>query len=224
MKSMNSADHDLASGRPRRGRGRPRDAEKRRAILDAAGALFLERGIMATTMEAVAERASVSKMTVYSHFPDKPALLVAVFERNLNSIKLPELSDNVAVPALERLCDYGEGLVGFLTRPEIVRSARVMAASADDFPDLALAFYAAGPAAVLAKVALFLSALRDKEQCTFPDPELAAEQLVAAWLGVDQLKQSLGVSGPPTPAAISRRVRSATEAMLRGWGAAERVR
>jgi TetR/AcrR family transcriptional repressor of mexJK operon len=53
------------------------------------------------------------------------------------------------------------------------------------------------------------------------DPELAAEQLAAAWLGVSQLKQSLGVSGPPSPAEIAIRVRHATETMLCGWAAGD---
>ena len=66
--------------RKRRGRGRPRDLNKLQAILDAAYALFLERGIAETTMELVAERASVSKMTVYANFSDKPTLLSAVFD------------------------------------------------------------------------------------------------------------------------------------------------
>jgi TetR/AcrR family transcriptional repressor of mexJK operon len=52
--------------------------DKLQAILDAANALFLERGIAATTMESVAERACVSKMTVYGHFRDKASLLSAV--------------------------------------------------------------------------------------------------------------------------------------------------
>jgi TetR/AcrR family transcriptional repressor of mexJK operon len=214
---MNSDDHLFVSNGPRRGRGRPRDLEKRQAILDSAGALFLERGITSTTMEAVAERASVSKMTLYSHFPDKPVLLMAVFERNLKTTVLPELPEDSSASALALLADFGERLVAYLTRPEIVRTLRVMAASADDFPDLAAAFYAAGPAAVLKEVARFLGAARERERLSIADPDLAAEQLVAAWLGVDQLKQSLGVSGPPLPSAISRRVRSATEAMLRGW-------
>jgi TetR/AcrR family transcriptional repressor of mexJK operon len=216
---MNSDGHDLATGSTPRGRGRPRDLNKRSAILDAAGTLFLERGIASTTIEAVAKRASVSKMTLYSHFPDKPALLRAVFERNLNMIDLPNLSRRSDLPPLERLSDFGERLVGFLTRPEIVRSLRVMAAGADDFPVLAAAFYAAGPGAVLARLAPYLRALDESGQIAVLDPELAAEQLTAAWLGVSQLKQSLGVSGPPSHEAISRRVRQATETMLRGWAA-----
>ena len=217
--SKNYGDHELVIETARRGRGRPRDLEKRRAILDAAGALFLERGIAATSIEAVAERASVSKMTVYSHFPDKPALLTAVFERNLKESVLPELAEDGGAPAMERLCEFGERLVGYLTQPEIVRTAAVMAAGAAEFPELAAAFYAAGPAAVLERVARFLEAVSEREGLRVPDPALAAEELVSAWLGVDQLKQSLGVSGPPSPEAISRRVRSATEAMLRGWKA-----
>lgn len=215
--SMNSRDHSFASPASRRGRGRPRDLNKRQAVLDAAGALFIERGIAATTMEVVAERASVSKMTLYSHFSDKPALLSAVFERNLNAIELPNLSEGSDLTPADRLCEFGERLVGFLTRPEIVRSARVLAASADDFPALAATFYSAGPGRVLARLAPFLRALDEAGEIAVPDAELAAEQLAAAWLGVSQLKQSLGVAGQPSPAEIALRVRSATETMLRGW-------
>ena len=141
-----------------RGRGRPRDLLKRDAILDAATELFYERGFAATSMEAVAERAGVSKMTVYSHFPDKPALLEASFERNIGAIRLPELSDGADLPAsLETLVAFGERLVAFLTRPEIVKGGRLMAAAAADHPALAAAFFAAGPVTMTESVAKFLS-------------------------------------------------------------------
>jgi TetR/AcrR family transcriptional regulator, mexJK operon transcriptional repressor len=94
-----------------------------------------------------------------------------------------------------------------------------MAASADGFPALAAAFYAAGPGAVLAKLAPFLRSLDESGEFAIPDPELVAEQLSAAWLGVSQLKQSLGVSGPPSPTEIAVRVSRATETMLRGRAA-----
>lgn len=214
--SRNSKD-SVATAAPKRGRGRPRDLEKRAAIVDAAAGLFLERGIAATTMEAVAERASVSKMTLYSHFPDKPVLLAAVFDRNLKAIELPELVEDAGVSPQGRLSEFGVRLVLFLTRPEVVRAARVVAAGADDYPDLAAAFFAAGPAVVIGRVAAFLAAVQTREKLRIPDPELAAEQLVAAWLGVDQLRQSLGIGGPPTLEAVSRRVKSSTEVFFRGW-------
>lgn len=54
--------------------GRPKDMEKRAAILEAAQALFTGQGFEHTSMDAVAARAGVSKLTVYSHFGDKASL------------------------------------------------------------------------------------------------------------------------------------------------------
>lgn len=56
------------------GPGRPKDLEKRAAILDAAKRLFVEQGYAGTSMDAVAAVAGVSKLTVYSHFGDKDNL------------------------------------------------------------------------------------------------------------------------------------------------------
>jgi AcrR family transcriptional regulator len=47
----------------------------RRAILDAARALFIERGYVATTIDAIAARATISPETVYSIFGTKRSLL-----------------------------------------------------------------------------------------------------------------------------------------------------
>lgn len=52
--------------------------ETRRIILDAARALFLERGYAATTIEAVADRAGVAVSTVYAAFTNKRGLLTAI--------------------------------------------------------------------------------------------------------------------------------------------------
>lgn len=56
------------------GPGRPKDMEKRAAILDAAKRLFTDSGFERTSMDAVAQEAGVSKLTVYSHFGDKDSL------------------------------------------------------------------------------------------------------------------------------------------------------
>lgn len=215
---LTNRDSAISAPRTRRGRGRPRDPQKREAILAAAGALFFERGIAATTMDSVAERAAVSKMTVYAYFADKPALLTAVFSRAHESFYLPELSHGeVLKSSVEHLNVFGERVVFFLTRPDLIKSARMMAESADQHPDLAAAFYAAGPAKMLHKVAGFLRSLGEHGLLRIDDPELAAEQLIAAWLGLSQLRQSLGIANPPSKEAISRRVRLVTQTMLRAW-------
>lgn len=83
------------------GRGRPRSGEIHLAILDAAMKQVLEAGFRAFTMDAVAARAGVGKMTVYRRWPNKAALVMDAFlkivgpetnfpeaENTLTSIKL----------------------------------------------------------------------------------------------------------------------------------------
>jgi AcrR family transcriptional regulator len=70
------------SGRPRANagnpgapqRGRPRSEKAHKAILAAAAELLLARGLPAVSMDAVAERAGVSKATIYRWWPTKESL------------------------------------------------------------------------------------------------------------------------------------------------------
>jgi AcrR family transcriptional regulator len=55
-------------------RGRPRSERARKAILEAASELLLARGLSAVSMDAVAERAGVSKATIYRWWPTKETL------------------------------------------------------------------------------------------------------------------------------------------------------
>lgn len=55
-------------------RGRPRSESAREAILTAAAELLLEHGLDAVSMDALAERAGVSKATIYRWWPTKEAL------------------------------------------------------------------------------------------------------------------------------------------------------
>jgi len=55
-------------------RGRPRSERARKAILEAASELLLARGLSEVSMDAVAERAGVSKATIYRWWPTKETL------------------------------------------------------------------------------------------------------------------------------------------------------
>lgn len=55
--------------------------EKREAILDAALALFAERGFHGTAVPQVADRAKVGAGTIYRYFESKEALVNALYQR-----------------------------------------------------------------------------------------------------------------------------------------------
>jgi AcrR family transcriptional regulator len=57
---------------------RTRSVEAHRKVIDAAVSLFADRGIDATSMDAIADRSGVSKATIYKHWPDKDALALEV--------------------------------------------------------------------------------------------------------------------------------------------------
>jgi AcrR family transcriptional regulator len=84
--------------------------ETRRRILDAAAALYQERGVAQTTIPEVARRADVAPGTVLNHFVSSESLARAVVDEVVGSLRLPseqifaglnDLAERVAVLARE---------------------------------------------------------------------------------------------------------------------------
>lgn len=65
-------------------------AATRRRVLDAAAELYGERGINATTIQAVADRADVSRGTILNHFAGADGLLDAVLDHVVGMIEMPD--------------------------------------------------------------------------------------------------------------------------------------
>ena len=85
--------------------GRPRDARVERAILEAALDLAMESGHEAVTVDAVAQRAKVSKASLYRRWPTKEAMLLDAW-RALTEPLLPELEDTGSLQGdLDQLAD-----------------------------------------------------------------------------------------------------------------------
>lgn len=82
-------------------RGRPRDPEADSAILRAALELFLEGGVDGTSIEQVAKRAGVGKLTVYRRWSDKVAMIAAAIEFSHGQIEVAPVEDVSGVPVAE---------------------------------------------------------------------------------------------------------------------------
>lgn len=63
-------------------RGRPRSERAHQAILDAANELLEERGFVDLTIDEVAQRAGVSKATIYRRWPTKGTLVFEAFSND----------------------------------------------------------------------------------------------------------------------------------------------
>jgi TetR/AcrR family transcriptional regulator, regulator of autoinduction and epiphytic fitness len=65
------------------GRGQARTRLARRAVVDAARTLFVERGYAATTIEAISEHSDVPSATVYRLFSSKLGILKALLDTSI---------------------------------------------------------------------------------------------------------------------------------------------
>jgi len=82
---------------------------RRETILKAAKAVFAEKGVLATTIDDIAERAEVAKGTIYLYFRAKEEMFSALMDEGLALVgqRFGEAVD-LALPAdenLRRLCD-----------------------------------------------------------------------------------------------------------------------
>lgn len=68
--------------------GRARQEEKYRRILDAALAVFAEKGFSEAKITEIAKQAGVADGTIYLYFKNKDDLLISLFEAKLEAINV----------------------------------------------------------------------------------------------------------------------------------------
>jgi AcrR family transcriptional regulator len=68
----------------------PRAVRSRQVIISAAVELLAEHGFAGTTVEAIAARSGAAKTTIYRHWPDKRAVLLAAMETMVPSAVAPD--------------------------------------------------------------------------------------------------------------------------------------
>ncbi|MGX1307043.1 AcrR family transcriptional regulator [Amorphus suaedae] len=88
-----------------------RQAETRQRIVDAAMGLHATVGPAFTTLTMVAERAGVQRHTLYAHFPDERALLLACSATALEQDPLPDPEPWRAVPDRDERLRAGLGAI-----------------------------------------------------------------------------------------------------------------
>lgn len=165
-----------ASGR-RRARGR--SVTKRRAILDSAFESFLADGYAGTTMERVAERAGVSKQTLYAHFVDKERLFHDLIRADISESegsRHPLIDTMAETQHPDRdLHEYARAHLADVMQLRLLRFRRMLIGEAERFPALASAWYEAGPAQSCAVFARWFATWDRRGLLRVPDAELAAE-------------------------------------------------
>ncbi|WP_444899897.1 TetR/AcrR family transcriptional regulator [Microbulbifer sp. VAAC004] len=199
-------------------RGRPKDLAKRQAILDAAKELFLTKGFAATSVDAVASAAGVSKLTVYSHFSDKETLFsAAITSRCEMMMPLPifdlKEGDSVA-KVLERI---GQAFLSMVDSEDSIRLLRLLCALAAQESKLAQLFFDAGPQRILRDIEQLLRRAAEMGKLQVADPAEAAEDFMGILLGCRHMRVLIGCCEVQAEGERRERVRKAVALFMRGY-------
>ncbi len=206
------------SGSGKARRGRPKDLEKRAAILASATSLFAQQGYDGTSMEAIARHAGVSKLTLYSHFSDKDTLFSAAVVQACEAHAPPAWFDpQRREPLRSRLTRIGNGFIDLVMDAEVINVYRMMAAEARSSARLGQLFFAAGPQRTIDQFARLLTAAHDEGELDVPEPHAAAGHYFCLLKGVCHLQVLMGCRPAPKPAERSAQVEAAVELFLRAY-------
>ena len=120
-------------GRPRRDEIGDVDAR----ILAAATGLFLQKGVAATSCDAVAARARVGKASLYSRYSGKDALFEAVVKQAVERTTFnPDIADHLAGTMKSRLALVGKAILSHALSPIPLELMRLFLTEARRSPDL----------------------------------------------------------------------------------------
>lgn len=191
---------------------------KHQQIVAAAHKLFLETGYGATSMDAIAEQACVSKRTVYSHFGSKEALFGDVIT-NLCQSHRPAGLDSLAADAspAEYLTEIGRHGHRVLIEGQAVALMRTVIAESINFPELGELIWQVGMAAAIEMVAGFLGEMERRGQLRITGGlELAASQFLELVRGPLMWPLLLGFGKPPSEEERELVLRQAVDVFLNG--------
>ena len=199
--------------------GRPKDLEKRAAILSAAKQLFAAQGFEGTSMDAVAKVASVSKLTVYSHFGDKDALFKAAVEAKCEE-QMPAAMFRVpkGTPIRDALLAIAHGFHGLIHSAESLSLHRMMIANAGQDAHLTDLFFDAGPRKTLSGFEQFLHQAIALKQLDIPEPARAAQHFFCLLKGIGHLRQLCGCARPVPRKEVNAHIDSVVDLFLRAYG------
>lgn len=192
---------------------------RRDAIVQLAAQYFIEHGYAGTTMSGIAGALGGSKGTLWSYFPSKEELFVAVMDRltqdfraQLSLILNPQ---HDLETALRRFC---REFVGKITAPEGIALYRLVASEANRFPEIGRIFHDRGPRLTQQQLAEFLANAMERGLLRQShEPLEAARQLIGLCLSGSRQNLLIGLYDSVTPAQINADVDRAMDIFMRAY-------
>lgn len=196
---------------------RPRRDSQRKsiAILKAATKLFLKDGFSATSMDAVAFAANVSKRTVYGHYGNKEGLYAAVVQRLTSEILPQSATEPGKGPAKDdveaRFVRIGVAFLSSIYTVEQIRLFWLLVSESREHPAIGRMMYEGPIKSSRAVLRAFLDDCVRLHVLDIEHTERAAIQYLAMLKMDTQMRLLLNCRGTPT----AEEIRATAEACAR---------
>ncbi len=190
---------------------------KTEQILAAARDIFLDLGYAAASMDLVAQRARVSKTTLYTRFPSKEELYSATISTECDRRGLwfqPEQFDGL--PVREVLIQVGRRFVDLIWSDAAIRVHQSVMGEAARMPEVARLFFQAGPEKAKANFTALFDRLEARGVIRTDDPAFVAEQFLTAMQGGAYCALSIGLCPQPDEAERAAFVAKAVDLFIGG--------
>jgi TetR/AcrR family transcriptional repressor of mexJK operon len=203
--------------------GRPKDLEKRAAILEAAKDLFPARGYDGVSMDAIAQAAGVSKLTVYSHYQDKDTLFVEAVKAKCEDMLPSDLFvARFEGPIRHQLLRIARAFFLLVTSEEAISIHRIMSRQLPEDSHLPKLFWEAGPKRTQEAFGAFLQAEDAAGELRVPDATLAASQFFCLLKGEYHARMLCGCPERFSPAQVDAHLEATVDLFLRAYGPGRR--
>ncbi|HEV7164270.1 MAG: TetR/AcrR family transcriptional regulator [Gammaproteobacteria bacterium] len=194
---------------------------KREAILDAAHKVFLDVGFGATSMDAIAVAAKVSKQTVYNHFGSKEELfgamirgvcdrMLTVFEEAAKSGKPEDTLRAIARQIVKKVMEHDR-----------LALYRLLIAESQRFPELGHIFYESGPQVTRKYLADYFTEQNARGTMHVANPAITADQFFGLLSGCYP-KAQLGIGPLPAQDYLDGYIENAVSMFMSAYGGPRR--
>ncbi|MEP6501752.1 MAG: TetR/AcrR family transcriptional regulator [Betaproteobacteria bacterium] len=183
---------------PQPRRGRPRDPERLRRIMDAAHIHFNAHGLERASVDAIAADAGVSKMTIYSHFASKVGLFEAVIRDRTDRVMdgLPGVEALDPTQPQKALLAVGEQFLTLAREEDALGQFRSLYGAAGSQPEACQAFYRQGADRLIGDLAVYLRRADARGTLNIRHPRRAADLFLAMFLGDGHIRGLLKLDMP----------------------------
>ena len=196
----------------------PPAGSKPAQIIAAAKELFTSQGFGATSMDAIARTANVSKATLYAHFSGKEELFAAMVSGECRTqsrmLCAPDLDDHT-LP--EALAEIGRNFLGLLLSRQAIAVFRIVVAESTRFPELGRIFFDSGPNQMRESLADYLQKAAGRGQLVIEDSYRAAEHLIGMLQTPVHMRVLFGIKDHFTQGEVEQVVADAISAFLRAY-------